>query len=118
MNRFNASATPQTAATFKGAHSLNYPHNSYLGLLAEQGVIGTVPFLLLSVGVIWLIRSLRRRATIDADKILAACLLAAAIGYLVMSLTFTMLPYGSSNGFLALLIGAATARLDRLPGDA
>jgi O-antigen ligase len=118
VNRFTATAAAQTPATFNGAHSLNYPHNSYLGLLAEQGVIGTLPFLVLSVAVIWLIRSLRRRATIDADKILAACLSAAAIGYLVMSLTLTMLPYGPSNGFLALLIGAATARLDRLRGDA
>ena len=117
VNQFEVRVNPLTEASFKGVLSVDQPHDSYLGLLAEQGVTGTLPFLLLSVGVIWLIRSFRRRASSEYDKILVACLTAAAIGYLIMSLTLTMLPYGSSNAFLALLIGAATGRLDRLRGN-
>jgi hypothetical protein len=36
------------------------------------------------------------------------------LGYLVMSLTFNMLPYGPSNAYLAVLIGALAGRVDAL----
>jgi O-antigen ligase len=117
VNQFEANVTPLTTGVFHGVLSVNQPHDSYLGLLAEQGVIGLMPFFFLSVAVIWLIRSFRRKARTQDDQILVACLSAAGIGYLVMSLTLTMLPYGPSNAFLALLIGAASGRLDQLKGN-
>ena len=37
-----------------------------------------------------------------------------AVGYLLMSLTLTMLPYGPSNNFFLLMLGLVAARLDTL----
>jgi hypothetical protein len=36
----------------------------------------------------------------------------AAAGYLIMSLTLTMLPYGPSNAFFAALLGITVGRLN------
>jgi hypothetical protein len=38
----------------------------------------------------------------------------AALGYLIMSLTLTMLPYDAPNLFFAAFLGAASGRLDAL----
>lgn len=101
--------------------SVPYPHNSFLGLLAEQGLVGLVPFLLLAFASWRTIRMLRRHAKIREDVLFAAALGGVGIAFLAMSLTLDMLPYGPSNNLLALVIGAAAGRLDSIlaePGGA
>ncbi len=114
VNNFTKHTSQRDAVTVGGVAALRQPHNSYLGLLAEQGAVGFLPFLALTVAVWWLCRRYRRTARRAADKVLAAALIGGGIGYLIMSLTLTMLPYGPSNSMLALLIGAAAGRFDRL----
>jgi O-antigen ligase len=94
--------------------SVTYPHNSYIGLLAEQGLVGLLPLLVVSYAVWRLIRDLRRASSRHEDVVLGATLTGAATAFLIMSLTLTMLPYEPSNTFFAALLGAASARLDSL----
>jgi len=83
-------------------------------VLAEQGLVGFVPLLLLTFAVWRLIRGLGRRAASEDVRVLVGVLSGAAIGYLLMSLTLAMLPYSPSNLFFAALLGVAAGRLDSL----
>ena len=118
VNGFTASTTATTAAEFGGVQALDYPHNSYLGLLAEQGVVGLLPFLALTFAVWWLVRAFRRRSSALEDRVAAACVTGAAIAYVVMSVTLTMLPFGPSNALMALLVGGLAGRADEEAGGA
>lgn len=118
VETFSSKTTESTAVVISDVVSLNQPHSSYLGLLAEQGVVGFLPFLALTLAVWWLLRALRRSADDDDDRAIWACLLGAGLAYLLLSLTLTMLPLGSSNALFALLLGGVAARLDRLSARA
>jgi O-antigen ligase len=118
VERFTASTNDETNVEVSDVNALDQPHSSYLGLLAEQGVIGLLPFLALTVAVWWLIRSLRKLGSSEDDRALWSCVAGAGLAYLLMSLTLTMLPYGPSNAFFALLVGGAAAHLDRLVAEA
>jgi hypothetical protein len=110
---FTASTSESTDVVVSGVRALDQPHSSYLGLLAEQGVVGFLPLLLLTVAVAWMIRALRKRSMDDDVAAIRACLIGAGLAFLVMSLTLTLLPRGSSSALFALLIGGAAAQLDR-----
>ena len=101
-----------------GTRSLRYPHSSYMGVLAEQGLFGFVPFVAVTVAAWWMVHVLRRRARSATDTVLAAAVAAGVLAYWFMSLSLTMLPYGPSNAFLALLLGAGAGRLDALEAEA
>jgi O-antigen ligase len=115
VNRYHAVSQTLPPETVSGVESVTYPHSSYIGLLAEQGLVGFVPLLLLSYAVWRLVRGLRMGSFRHKELVLLTGTVAgAALAYLVMSLTLTMLPYEPSNAFLAVLVGAAAARLDTL----
>lgn len=111
VERFHASTDEESNVVVSGVEALDYPHSSYLGLLAEQGIVGFVPFLLLSIAVWWLIRRFRAQSDSEADLAIWACLAGAALAYLVMSLTLSILPLGVTNGHLTLLLGGAAGLL-------
>jgi O-antigen ligase len=114
VGKFHAVSQEREPVVVAGVKSITYPHNSYIGLLAEQGLIGLAPLLLATYAVWRLVRSLRMMSVAHEDVVLGAAVTGAALGYLIMSLTLTMLPYGASNTFFAALLGAASARLDAL----
>ena len=114
VDRYHKAAEVQTPVVVSEVESVTYAHNSYLGLLAEQGLIGFLPLLLVSYAVWQVVRTLRRASVVHEDVVLAGAVTGAAIAYLIMSLTLTMLPYQASNTFFAALLGAACARLDAL----
>lgn len=119
VNRYHVLAEARPPETFSGVDSVTYPHSSYIGLLAEQGLVGLLPLLFLSYAVWRLVRGLRAESFRNAELVLLIGTVAgAALAYLVMSLTLTMLPYEPSNAFFAVLLGAASARLDMLSGIA
>ena len=59
----------------------------------------------------WLTLSLVRVASTRRDRALAFGTAGAAASYLVMSLALTMLPYGTPNALLALMLGVTAGRL-------
>jgi hypothetical protein len=121
VNEYHSVANTRAPVEVASVQSVTYPHNSYVGLLAEQGLVGFLPLLLLSFAAWRMIRALGRASVgtdvgaMDDDVgVLSGSVAGAAIAYLVMSLTLTMLPYGQSNVFFAALLGAAAGRLDSL----
>jgi O-antigen ligase len=107
-----SSLVPQ--AKYGGVSAASVPHSSYIGILAEQGVIGTIPFIVLTIGAWRLLRQFRRRAALRSDILLAACVTGACFAYLLMSVTLSMLPYGPSNTAFAVLLGLVAARFNHL----
>ncbi len=118
IDQYNAVALTRPPETVSGIESVPFPHSTYFGMLAEQGIIGFLPLLFLSYAVWRLVPALRivsfrsREATL-----LLGTVTGAVLAYLVMSVTLTMLPYEASNTFFAALIGGASGRLDALARD-
>jgi O-antigen ligase len=115
VNQFPNAVQGMPQLRFGGAIAEPYPHSSYVGSLSEQGVWGFVPLLVATFATATMLRRYRRRAR-GADQLLYASVIGAVIAYLLMSLTLTMLPYGPSNNFFAVLLGMVAARLDVLDG--
>jgi O-antigen ligase len=115
VDRYHTVSETRPVVFVSGVPSVPYPHSSYVGLLAEQGVMGFLPLLLLSFAVWRLVRALRSASFQSREAtLLMGTVAGAALGYLIMSLTLTMLPYAPSNLFLAALLGVASGRLDAL----
>jgi O-antigen ligase len=115
VNRYHEVAFTRPPVTVSNVKAPPDPHDSYAQVLAEQGIVGLLPLLLLSYGVWRLVSGLRAASFWSKEALLLTGPLAgAALGYLIMSLTLAMLPYEPSNAFLAVMLGAASARLDTL----
>jgi len=115
VNRYHDVARTSPTARVSKIEAAPDPHNSYVGLLAEQGIVGLLPLLLLTYGV-WRLASGLRAASFWSKEavLLTGTVAGAALAYLIMSLTLSMLPYEPSNAFFFALLGAASARLDSL----
>ena len=107
-----ASRLPETKVN--GVASVPYPHDSYLGVLAEQGILGVAPLIAATLAVWYALRRFKRRMRSFHDEILATAVRGAAIAYLLMSLPLDMFSYGPSNAFFALFLGAAAGRFEAL----
>jgi O-antigen ligase len=112
INRYSLVVPGFETVVVAGVAAVPFPHSSYFGMLAEQGLFGFLPFLALTIAVWYMLRAFRRRARSRHDVVLAAAAIGATLGYLLMSLTLTMLPYGPSNVFFVLFLGMVAARLD------
>lgn len=110
VNQFSAAVS--TLPTVSGVRAEPVPHSSYIGMAAEQGLWGLVPLLVVTGSGWYLIRTLRRTTTSRSDTLLVAAATGAAIAYILMSVTLTMLPYAPSNWFFAVLLGMVAARVD------
>jgi len=117
VERYHTVSELRLPRQFKGVDSVTYPHSSFIGVLAEQGIVGFSAFILVCFSVARLLRSLFRKSRFTGDATLAGATIGAALGYLTMSLTLTMLPYGPSNSFFAVLLGLAAARLDAVTDE-
>jgi O-antigen ligase len=115
VDRYNAVAEARPAETVSGVQSEPWPHSTYFGLLAEQGIVGFLPLIFLSYAVWRLIAALRAFSFRSREAtLLLGTVTGAVLAYLVMSLTLTMLPYEASNTFFAALLGVGAGRLDAL----
>jgi O-antigen ligase len=115
VGEYHAVAEHRRPEVVQGVRAVNHPHSSYFGLLAEQGLVGFLPFLVLSYAVWRLVATLRSISFRSREATyLLATVTGAALAYLIMSLTLTMLPYSASNTFFAAFLGVASGRLDAL----
>jgi hypothetical protein len=55
---------------------------------------------------------LRRRTDVEDSDVLGSVAVGAALAYLVMSATLTMIPYSASNCFFAMLLGLVAGALE------
>jgi hypothetical protein len=118
IDRYHEVAQKRPPVVVSGAPSVTYPHSSYIGLLAEQGLFGFVPFLVLSYAVWRLLAGLRAVSLRHAGTALVmATVSGAVLGYLIMSLTLTVLPYEPANAYLAALLGGASGYLDAVENE-
>jgi O-antigen ligase len=114
VDQYHAVAADLQPRVVHGVESVSFPHSSFILVLAEQGLIGTVPLLLLAFATWRLVRAARRARSPDAVLLWPAAG-GAALAYLVMSATLTMITYGASNAFFAMILGLVAGMLD---GDA
>jgi O-Antigen ligase len=112
IDQYTAVVQEREPVVFHRVRSVNFPHSSFIAVLAEQGLFGFIPLLLLSCGIWLVIRRIRVVAETDEEGVLAGTVAGAAAGYVIMSVTLTMLPYEPSNAFFAALLGITVARLD------
>jgi hypothetical protein len=112
IDQYTAVVQEREPVVFHRVRSVTFPHSSFIAVLAEQGLFGFIPLLLLSCGIWLVIRRIRVVAATDEEGVLAGTVAGAAAGYVIMSVTLTMLPYEPSNAFFAALLGITVARLD------
>jgi O-antigen ligase len=119
VDQYHSVAQARSPEVVWGVQAVQYPHSSYIGLLAEQGAVSFLPLLLLSYAVWRLLAALRAVSLRSTEAaVLLGTVTGAVLAYLIMSLTLTMLPYGASNMFFAAFLGAASGRLDSLVREA
>lgn len=114
VDHYNAVASAMPTLTYDGISSVPYPHDTFLGVLAENGVLGLAVLLYLMVAIARMIRALNRRRFTHPDALLAASVLGGALAYFLYSLTLWMLPFSSSNEFFAVLLGLGAGRVDAI----
>jgi O-antigen ligase/polysaccharide polymerase Wzy-like membrane protein len=116
VGEFSRAQVGRATRAVEGVDGLDHPHSSFVALLAEQGIVGFLPLVALTIFAGLLLRRFRGAARSRCDVLLAAAALGGAFAYLAMSASLTMLPYGPSNAFVAVLMGMAAARLDSSAG--
>jgi O-antigen ligase len=99
---------------FRGVAATTSPHNTFLDVLAETGIAGFVPLLLVIWAIARVVRACRRRARTGEQVLFGASFLAAVTGYLLLSMPFTLLYSPPVTTILAIFLGAAVARLNQL----
>ena len=99
------------AVSLHGAAGTTFPHSSYLGTLAEDGLLGFVPLLLMTFATWLFVHRLRKTFPDGEAAVWAAAVTAASLSYFFVSLSLTMLPYGPANAVLAAVLGAAAGRV-------
>lgn len=110
--RYNEVASQLPTLVVGGVQSVPDPHDSFLEVLAEDGVVGFIALLLAGIAIGRFVHDFRRNST-GSDAVLGGVLMGAVTAYLIYSLTLEMLPYGPSNQFFAVILGIAAGRLDR-----
>ncbi len=95
-----------------GVKAVPSPHNAYISALAETGLVGFLPLLLVLALSFMVVRAVRRRARSTEEVVFGATLVAAFAGLFLLSMTFGLLYEAPSTIFFALLMGTAAARLD------
>jgi O-antigen ligase len=96
--------------TYAGQQAAVTIHNSFLTVLAENGVTGESTFLVLCLTIAALLLALRRYPGL---RVVYGVVLAASVAFLVMSLTLTMLLESPAVLMFSVLLGVGAGQLDR-----
>lgn len=87
-------------------------HNTLVSVLGETGLMGFIPLLLLIGAIAGLVRAYRRRARTSEEVLFGATAVAAIVGYVLLSQTFTELYDPPATIFFALVVGSVAGRLN------
>lgn len=117
VDQFTAGQELVADVVVNGTRAVETAHSTYVSILAEQGLLGFVPLLGFSFATWRLLRRLRRHVSEREELLALGAFRGAVLAYLILSLTLTMWPYGTSNAFLFVLVGAAAGRLESLDGN-
>lgn len=115
FQKFEAAVREVPQERVEGVRAIPQAHSSIVSTLAELGLIGFLPLLACAATAALALRALWRRAADPVDRAVAICVSGAALAFLSMSATLTMIYYGPPNAVMALLLGLACGRLDALP---
>jgi O-antigen ligase len=100
--------------TVGGVPPVPSAHNTLLGMIAEAGLLGTIPLLIVVYAAVRVIKACRRLAVTHEDTVFRAVLLGAMTGSVLLSMTFNEIYEPPAFTFIALLLGVAAARVDHL----
>jgi O-antigen ligase len=94
--------------TFRGIWAANQAHNMLLSILAENGVMGVLPFFILAVAVVKSISRLRKQASSWLAREWTASMVGISIAYYIPWLFSTSGYYKALNCLFYLLLGITT----------
>jgi hypothetical protein len=89
-------------------------HNSFLSVLAELGLVGFIPLMVVVFAIARIVRNTRRLAQTREEVIFGATVLGATVGHLLLSMTLLEIYYSPSITVLAVVLGAAAARMSAM----
>lgn len=112
FQEFEAAVREVPQTSFEGTRAIPQAHSSIVSTLAEQGLVGFLPLLAAAACAAIALRALWRRARDRLDRAVAIYVSGAALAFLAMSATLTMIYYGPPNMMMALLLGMVCGRLD------
>jgi O-antigen ligase len=95
-----------------GVKAVPSPHNTLISVLGEGGLTSFVPLVLTMIATYLVLRMIRRRARTREELIFGAAAVGAAAGYFLLSQTFALIYVPPATTFVALIVGAAGARLN------
>jgi O-antigen ligase len=102
-----------------GVAAVPSPHNTFVAILAETGIVGFAALVFVLVAAGGVLRATRLRARTDEDGLFRASAVAGVVGCLLLSQTFTEIYVAPSMIFVGLLLGVVAGRLNWLgPEDA
>jgi len=94
---------------FRDIRASIHPHNTIISQLAELGLMGTVPFLLLLWYFVGEVRGCLRLARSPADFEFGIYAVSAAVGIFATSLTDRSFEWSKSNNLMFLIFGLVAA---------
>jgi O-antigen ligase len=89
-------------------------HNTLLGMMAETGLLATIPLIAMVYASVRVIRACNKLATTHRDSVFRAVLLGGMVGSVLLSMTFNEIYEPPAFMFVALLLGVAAARVDHM----
>jgi O-antigen ligase len=98
--------------TVNGVPAATSPHNTEIAVLGETGLVGTSVLLALVYMMARLIRYWHTGAETEEEVLFGATVLAAVVGYVLLSQTFGEIYDPPSSLFIALILGALAGRIN------
>lgn len=89
-------------------------HNTFLSILAEGGLLVTLPLVAIAYTATRIVRACKKLAVTHEDSVFRAVLIGGVVGSLFLSMTFSELYEPPAFMYVALLLGVAAARVDHL----
>ena len=111
---YHTTAESMAPVWFNGVRGVTYPHNTFLQILAEAGILGLITLLGCGWAIVRLLRRFWGRAAEVPDQHLALGGMLACSAYVLYGLPLAMIEYGAPSMALFTILGVCFARFDQL----